>query len=168
MKVTSIQAVGAGKGNNGAFGGEKKAQRIARMRAYWKQPVNASLIPVGRILSAKASATQSCADVIADKGTIELEAILSTDGKTLPLASGFSMSLANIRTWGCPACHSAHGSGVAPSRDLDAENLATNDFFYRPADKTVITISDTCYRQYVKDLNETARFSVAAPAKASK
>ena len=80
---------------------------------------------------------------------IEMD-VIRLDGQVLTLQPGFKLSLANMpRTWGCKACHSAHGSGVYPSRDVSAKLLRKNKFFYNPATKELFTISDSCWGDYV-------------------
>jgi hypothetical protein len=90
---------------------------------------------------------------------------ISHDGHTLPLAADTVLSLATVSVWGCPACRSAHGSGIYPSRAVSAMNLATNKFYYRPSDQRLFTISNSCRKKYVKDLgaDTPARFAAVIP-----
>ncbi len=91
---------------------------------------------------------------------------MNCNGVKLPLQAGFKLSLGTlVASWACPACHSAHGSGVYPSREVSAKILASNRFYYRPADKALFVISDTCFAQYVKGIGAYTdkRFIVPTP-----
>lgn len=78
------------------------------------------------------------------------------------------MSLANMpRTWGCKACHSAHGSGVYPSREVSAKLLRKNKFFYNPATRELFTISDSCWVDYVTALGAETEQRFASPVVAA-
>lgn len=158
MKLTNAVAVSMPVTSRGASG-EDRTTREARMRSFWADPSNAVLYPAGKVLAivaepaTKNKAARTVADILASGESVEMNAI-TIDGVTLPLADGFELSIANcFQTWGCPACHSAHGSGIAPSRKVDTILLATCKFFYRPSDKTLFTISSTCWGDYVQALN---------------
>jgi hypothetical protein len=147
-----------------AFGqNEARADREKRMKAFWASPNNATLYPVGRLLAVMADKDRSIADVLADGGEIEMDSI-TVDGKQLPLLPGFKLSIATMPgTWGCPACRSAHGSGVYPSRDVSAKLLASCKFYYNPADKALFTISETCWGDYVKALGAATEVRFHSP-----
>lgn len=161
MKITNltVSTVPTSK----AFGGESKAARVARMKSYWSDKSNAVLLSVGRLLAQSFNGKTLAAHVLAGE-TLELPAV-SVNGQSYPLADGFQISMANIKTWGCPACHSAHGSGVGTSRDRNEGLLASNAFYYNPASKTLVTISDTCFSNYVVALgaNKAERFVAVLP-----
>lgn len=161
MKITMVVASPAKVSGFGSSQNEDKPQRLARMRdEFWTAIENEVLIPVGKILATKFDADRTLADILMEGESIEMDTV-SVEGVTFPLAAGFEMTLQNLATtWGCPACHSAHGSGVYPSRDQRADLLAGNKFFYRPYDATLLTISDTCWKDYVVALgaNKTTRF----------
>jgi len=71
------------------------------------------------------------------------------------------------RTWGCKACHSAHGSGVYPSREVSAKLLRKNKFFYNPATRELFTISDSCWVDYVTALGAETEQRFASPVVAA-
>lgn len=165
MKLVSVTAVakvvGATFGQN-----ESVDARVARMQAFWKAPENAILYSVGKLLAQKADATRTLADVMVTGEEIELSSV-NLGGKELPLVPGFAMSLANaVKVWACPACRSAHGSKIYPSQILSASNLAKNNFYYRPSDKALFVISDTCWSDYVVKLKaaKPERFLASVPA----
>jgi hypothetical protein len=161
MKFEGITAKGV-TGSTGNANNEKRTDRVKRMTAFWSNPLNAVLIPVGRILGGTVGG-KTLAQWMADGEVIELDHVVS-EGIKLELPKGFSMHLRNVHsTWGCPACLSAHGSAVAPSRQVDADGLAGNKFYYRPADKALFSISDTCWKQYCTALGvDVAKVFVGA------
>lgn len=162
MKLTNVQVV-APKMTAGAGQNERQADRVKRMMRFWQAGENAVLYPVGRFLAMMADAKRTIAQVIADGEEVELDTI-NVDGKQLPLAPGFKLSLKNVaQQWGCPACHSAHGSGVYPSREVSAKLLASAKFYYRPSDKALFTISDTCWKDYVDKLGAAVDTRFMAP-----
>jgi hypothetical protein len=146
---------------------ESKDARLKRMREFWAAPENATLYPVGPLLATMVDSWRSMADVLAGGEEIEMDEI-RLDGQELVLQPGFKMSLANMpRTWGCKACHSAHGSGVYPSRDVSAKLLRKNKFFYNPATKELFTISDSCWGDYVTALGAETGQRFASPVVAA-
>lgn len=162
MKLNPV--VVAPKSFSGTGQNERKSVRVARMKAYWQSADNAILYPVGKLLALAVGVGRILADVIASGESIEMESI-QVDGKTLPLQPGFSLSLANMpNTWGCPACRSAHGSGTYPSREVSAKGLASNRFFYRPSDRSLFVISDSCWSEYVEALNAATPDRFVSPA----
>jgi hypothetical protein len=81
-----------------------------------------------------------------------MESITTINGTRLPLESPLTLSFDSITVWGCPACNSAHASGIHPSKPQhrDAVKLAANNvFYYSPLTREVFTISETCWKQYV-------------------
>jgi hypothetical protein len=165
MKLTSVSVPmtsGRSFGQN-----ENSKDRLTRMRLFWQDKANAVLFPVGKLLSAQASKTQTIADVLASGGEVEMDSI-TVGGKVLSIApSHQKLSLSNApTTWACPACRSAHGSGIYPSQKVDADLLADNKFFYRPSDKVLFSISVTCWRDYITALgaNTPERFRSASEA----
>jgi hypothetical protein len=125
---------------------------MERMRAFWNAKTNAVLYVVGQLLAVLVNG-KTLAQHLLDKAAIPLKDIaIPVDDKgtlrTFPLASGYVLSLETIGTWGCPACHSAHGSGVAPSRRQEVAKLESNVFYYNPATRELFTISASCYEKY--------------------
>jgi hypothetical protein len=128
------------------------------MKAFWAKPENATIYRAGRVLANQADATRTVAEVLGGGEDVELETV-TIEGKVLPLQEGFTLSLANLpQTWGSPACHSAHGSGVWPSTSVNARNLERCEFYYNPETKLLFTISKTCWRDYVEKLRVVSRF----------
>lgn len=163
MKLNLI--VVAPKSTAGAGQNEPREQREVRMKAFWAAAENTILHPVGRLLAQEHDG-ETLAQMLVDGEVLEMDAV-TVDGKELSLQPGFALSLKNVsQTWGCPACRSAHGSGTYPSREVSAKLLASNKFFYRPADRALFAISDTCWTDYVKGLGAAtpARFVSVAPA----
>lgn len=152
---------------------ENRDARTARMRAFWALPVNATIYPAGRVLAVKVDATRTIADVLCSGESIEMDSIV-IDGKSLPLSEGFSMSLANLpQTWGCPACRSAHGSAIYPSRGDDNHKpqprlLEANKFYYNPETRALFTISETCWGDYVKALGAATPKRFTSPVAVGK
>lgn len=164
MKLTNLNVTAANTFGRGTVASaENRAQRITRMTAFWSDPSNAKLYPVGRLLAQKVDATKTVADVLVAGQTIEMDSI-TVDGKQLPLVAGFSLSLANMPSvWGCVACGSAHGSGIAPSREVSTALLQTVKFFYNPATRALVTISATCWTDYVKALGAVTAERFCSP-----
>lgn len=163
MKIKSI-AVTAPVRVGGMGQNETKPNRTKRMQAFWSDAQNKVLYNVGTVLAAIHNGKTLAAILLAGD-SVELDEITS-NGVTLPLIPGFTMSLKNMANWGCPACRSAHGSGVYPSREQHEQKLASNKFFYNPATKQMFTISQSCFGDYVKALGAAtpARFTSAVPA----
>lgn len=161
--TTNSPKMTAGLGQN-----EKQADRITRMTAYWNAPENQVLYPVGKLLALPVDKSgKTIADVIAAGGSIELGESIEVDGKSLPLQPGYTLSLVTlVKDWSCPACRSAHGSGVYPSGSVSANGLKSNRFFYRPADRSLFTISDTCWKAYVAQLGAFSATRFMSPATA--
>jgi len=143
---------------------ENRAGRVAKMKAFWNKAENAILYPVGQLLSTEVNG-KSLAEWMVAGESFEMES-LAINGRVLPLVKGFRLSLKTIEAWGCPACGSAHGSGVAPSRKMVADLLAANVFYYSPVSKALFTISATCWGDYVKALGAitSERFPTEVPA----
>ena len=95
---------------------ESQPAREERMRAFWNDPKNRQIWRVGKLLSQKHEG-KTLAQYVISEG-IELDEI-SINGNTLPLEPGFKLSLDSILNWGCPACHSAHGSGKSRQYQYD-------------------------------------------------
>lgn len=152
MKVNLSTVDIGGRNCGGGLDSSRESQpaRVDRMKAFWARPENATIYRVGRVLANQADATRSIAEVLAGGEDVELEAV-TIEGKVLPLQEGFTLSLAKLpQAWGCPACHSAHGSGVWPSTSVNAGNLETCEFYYNPQTRLLFTISKTCWRDYVR------------------
>jgi hypothetical protein len=138
-------------------GTEGRLAREARMRNFWAAPENRWLFRIGKLLENDVEGV-SLAQRLAQGEEIELNSITVAD-QYLPLQPRLTLSLNSLSEWGCPACHSAHGSGVAPSRNISADELAKNEFYYNPATERLFTISKTCFKKYVEALGaRTDRF----------
>jgi len=149
-----------------AIGGrEDKEAREGRMRTFWSDPSNKQVFYVGKLLSMSVDGGETGASILASNGQVEIgETDLVVNGRTLPLPAGFTLSLANLESvWACPACKSAHGSGVRSSRAVDVKLLADCKFYYNPQTKALFTISSTCFGDYVKGLGFAGQV-VAVPA----
>lgn len=144
VNAVATTAKGAGR--------EKAAVRETRMRAFFALPENATLWQVGQFLANKEQDKTLAEWVIAGE-PIELPEI-TINGRVLPMVDGFTISLATLNrdTWGCPVCGSAHGSGVTPSPDKNANLLMASEFYYNPATKRMFTISEWCFDKWVKGL----------------
>lgn len=164
--ITTSARAPQGKGN----GKEKKADRVNRMRSFWSHSNNKTLYAIGTLLAMQYESTgMTSAEVLAQGGKVEIGVDeLEVGGRVLPLVEGFVLTLANItKVWGCPACRSAHGSGVYPSSAVDSTLLAKTRWYYNPATKELFTISATCLGEYVQALGALDRI-VEVPALTSK
>jgi hypothetical protein len=121
------------------------------MKNFWAQPENNRIYKIGKFLTIVLDGN-TLAQRLAAREEIPIEYITLDNGLVVPLEPGFKLSLMSIAKWGCPACNSAHGSGVFPSREVDADGLARCEFYYNPATKRLFMISKTCWLKYVKAL----------------
>lgn len=146
---------------------EDKNARARRMRAYWADSKNAVLHPIGRFLASVIDNDgTTLADLVVKGETVTIDSVTLATGEVLPVVPAARISLQTTATvWGCPACRSAHGSGVYPSRtkDIDAANLAHNKWFYNPATRQIHVISDTCWGTYVKAMGAITDARFKAP-----
>ena len=147
---------------------EDKSARIARMAAEWSHDKNMRLFPVGKLLARPINGKQDSlrlADVVAKGGEIKMSAVI-IGGKAYPLQDGFAISLKTCpQSWGCLVCGSAHGSGIKPSKRVDADGLADNVFYYRPSDRAMFSISATCWKDYVVNAKVEREKRFAAPSR---
>jgi hypothetical protein len=152
---------------------EDRKARETRMKGFWADKANACLYPLGALLSVLVKPGQRIADLIADgKGSVTIDSVVLSTGQELPVNPPQVLSISTcVHGWGCPACHSAHGSAIYPSRGTedasgnrvpDADGLASNKWYYNPTSKQVFVISDTCWNAYVKALGAATpkRFTV--------
>jgi len=141
-----------------SFGSSKESRsaRMNRMRAFWAAPENHELFTIGELLAEKDEGRTIAERIVAGED-IPIETI-SVNGSALPLAAGFRLSLNSISSWACPACHSAHGSGIFPSRDTNTAGLERCKFYYNPRTRCIFTISNTCWRRYVEELGVRDQF----------
>jgi hypothetical protein len=165
---------GAPKGGKSFGQNEKRADRETRMRnAFWANTL--VLWVIGKFLSTVVSylvdgveRTGSVAQALIDGVSFEIDSLTLPTGQTLEVNPPQVLSLKTIsdktRGWGCPACYSAHGSGVYPSRDVSEKLLKSTDWYYDPKQKQVFTISSTCYDEYVKAFGMANRI-IPVPAK---
>jgi hypothetical protein len=143
-------------------GGE---DRTTRMQDYFLKSENQTIYSVGKLLAYPADEHGTTgAELIAQGGSVEIES-LEVNGMTLPLSSGFALSLDNLKVWGCLACGSAQGSHRYPSQKVNVNLLAANDFYYNPSTQELFTISPTCWGKYIKALGNAKHFvTVPSPA----
>jgi hypothetical protein len=131
------------------FGGgnEDVDTRSARMVQYLRHADNRKFVKVGKLLS-----QGNYAQIVADGGKIGVPETMTVDHVTLPMAPGQVISLETLNPdkggWGCPACKSAHGSGVYPSKGVTVKGLAQNTFYYNVATRKLFSISNTCLDTY--------------------
>ena len=147
MKVTSLTVVKGTRGGGTGFVRETREQRSARVRAFFAAPSNAVLIALGPILSIVQDGQSWAGRMIAGE-TLDLSGAEIAPG--LVVATGSEIGLGNVPKWGCPICRSAHGTGSGVSPEQDAGRLARNQFYFRPSDGALFSISDTCFSGYVK------------------
>lgn len=159
MKLQTIQAT-ATKTGTGGRNNEDSDARLARMRAFWQDTSNAVLYPIGRLL-ALAVAGKTLAEHLLAGESIELETVTAPNGVTLPLKN--TVLALKSPTWLCPACKSAHGTGIAPSKKQKRSGLEQNEWYYNPATQTIFVISNTCRKVYCTDLGVTDKRFPAAP-----
>lgn len=166
MKVSSN---GNAKSARGFRGRESKEQRIARVATWFKNPLNAVLIPLGAILAGMDGAI-TAAKKIADGGIVTIDS-LDYQGKSLPVPDGgYKISLANLSSWACFVCKSAHGTAIGASaagglEEASERGLMKNQWYYRPSDRALFTISDTCYAEYC-EVEHKKHFSAVLPTPA--
>jgi len=150
---------------------ESEDKRIARLTAFYAAKENSKFYAVGQLL-ATAHKGKTLAAHLADGAEFAMGTV-SINGVSYPLREGFVLSLDTVAkgetAWGCVACRSAHGSGVAPSKAVNVKTLASNQFYYNPATKDLFTVSATCWNKYVADspFNATKRFVKAPKANAA-
>jgi hypothetical protein len=131
--------------------GQRDTNKVnALMRAFWK--TNPVVYKVGRFLAEEHEGMTLAAHLAAGREFKNLPAIMAENGRVLPLQEGFTLSLKTLDIWGCPACESAHGSGVGQSGKVNVAALESCKFYYSPSTKKFFTISTTCWGKYVKAL----------------
>jgi hypothetical protein len=158
MKLQTLETMKiAAPGKSGGKSNEDRKGREVRMRNFWSHGDNAQIFNLGKLLSINVEG-KTLAELLVQGQELELSNITAVNGVVLPLQPNFKLSLKTLAVWGCPACRSAHGSGVYPSRETDAELLAANPFYYNPKTKALFTISRTCWGDYVKGLGAATRF----------
>jgi hypothetical protein len=138
------------------FTKEKRDARERRMRAFWASSENAIIWEVGRLLAHETS-EGTLANLVLNGEVLEMDSLIS-NGRTLPLAQGFRISMSTINVWGCPVCQSAHGSGVGPSSEKNAVLFAKTKWYYNPKTKLLFTISETCWGSWVKAIGAAKQF----------
>jgi hypothetical protein len=157
MKLTKLEVTGIStpKAITGKPSEDRKA-REARMKLFWADKGNATLYNIGRLLAVNVQG-KTLAERLVNGEEFEMESIQTVNGQVLPLVPGFKLSLKTLSVWGCPACRSAHGSGVYPSREADVDLLTENKFFYNPVSRSLFTISSTCWGDYVKAIGAATK-----------
>ena len=167
MKLTNytVDPTAASRIKGSGPSAEKKEDRVNRMTEFWQTHAG-KVYKVGRLLASKTKGKTLAEHLIAGE-SIEMESI-TLNGTSYPLEPDYTISMDTMRVWGCPACHSAHGSGKAPSHEPDADGLMSNQWYYHPASKKLFVISDTCHSKYLVSLigeKEVERRFVLPPTK---
>jgi hypothetical protein len=122
---------------------EGEDERIQRMADF--MTTNAPIVSFGKNFF---SATHA-AKILSDAGLL-LASPLVVGGHSFPLADGEQhITNAGDSTWLCPACGSAHGTGLHPSPKVSAKGIMSNSMFWSPVLNRLFSISDTCWREYV-------------------
>jgi hypothetical protein len=160
MKLTNLIAQSTTLATKGGGNAE---ERMAVLLA-----ASPRLYPMGKLL-ANTIGGKSLAQHIADGEVIEMDTVSG-----FPLNPGYVIGLKSdgkstviVGDWACPACKSAHGSNVFPSKKgIKVKGLLSNRFYYNPATKELFSISDTCFETYVAEKGEATkeRFAPAPPS----
>lgn len=153
VNAGNVGTVSGGKRSGKSVRGEAQDVRDARIDRFWQNPINAILIPVGKLFAESDHQGGILADHIASGASFGIPEV-NADGITLyARPQVFSLATMDLEgEWGCLGCGSAHGSGVTPSKGKPkSKGLATNLFYYRPYDGAVFTISKSCWDEYVRD-----------------
>jgi hypothetical protein len=167
MKLTNTVVTGT----SARKGRPNKETKIADARALWGKKENSRVYEVGRFL-AHVEGGKSLAQWLIEKEkdsdfAFEIDSLSTATGRVLPV-NAFKLSLSTIAIWGCPHCQSCHGANVGPSA-VEGETkrvrlLESTKWYYSPGAKSLFTISETCYGEYVKALGYAKNFgSVPAP-----
>lgn len=125
-------------------GGESTDQREARMKEFWSSGAGSQYVPLGKILNAHT------AQLLIDGAILELDTVEYL-GVSLPVSPVQVVSLKTVPSWGCPACHSAHGTGTGPSPEPTIKGLMSNVFSYSLVTKQVFAVSASCRSLYAFD-----------------
>jgi len=141
--------------HNGGRHGESQDARKRRMIHHWGLQENTVIYPVGTLIS------EASAKSILEGTPVMIEGV-RINRIVYPVANQ-RIGLANINEWGCPVCHSAHGTGVAPSPRKSVELLAGSKWFYNPTTQAIFTISASCWGSWVVGINCTGNFNHPAP-----
>lgn len=170
MNITLKAVSPIGRANFGQTEGRKA--RMIRMKAFWADKANAVLHPLGSLLACEVSKGVRIADVLASGKGVVIDRVTLVSGQVLPVDPPQTISMATCaHGWGCIACHSAHGSGIPPSRTPDSkpdpDGLVTNRFFYHPVTRQVFSLSMSCWGEYVQGLGAVSDARFAAPFKAT-
>ena len=147
-------------------GTHRAGNNPATMLAFWT--VIFAIWKIGKFLArpiGKGTDALRLADVLAAGKTVRGIKSIKAFGHVLPIEPAFDLSIATVKYWGCPACQSAHGTGIGSSGSYsklpNADNLAfDNDFYYIPSQQRIVTISKTCYKHYVKGMDMESRIYI--------
>jgi hypothetical protein len=147
IEAVEIEASAIG-GNGGAFGQLSKAEKETRIRQRFAE--SKVILSLGSLLSVKAKDGNTLAAHIASGANIPVPKVRLADGSVIAPKNVQSLSLENVKTWGCPSCQSAHGTGVGASHGAVSEKgLRANRWYYAVDSQTLFVISDTCFDSYV-------------------
>lgn len=156
-KVVAVSPVA----KSGGLQAESKSDRLERMRQFWSSKDTAVIWYVGQLLACMAEDGRSLAAHVYDGDSITLTSLevltVTNQSRTLELAEPLIISIETTADkangWGCPACHSAHGTGVSSSHaKKSVPGLEHNHWYYNPSTKRLFVISDTCHSTYCVDL----------------
>lgn len=136
-----------------------RAVKRSRSRSFFSDPAHTPIWRVGRILAKRNKSGVSLAETLIANGFVTFGAFKTLNGQTVKPRDGesFRISFSNLKVWGCPFCESAHGTAVGCSSNGDNSvpklaALLSNTFYYAPLTCELFVISDTCYKNYVRDL----------------
>jgi hypothetical protein len=129
-------------------GKRDKAKVEAEVRLFFAK--NATILKLGNLLAVKQADGKTLAEVLATTGKVTVPRIKLNDGSVMAPSNVQELTFDNIGEWGCPACGSAHGSGMGSSNAIKVSGLQSIEFYYGVESKTLFTVSRTCFGDYVK------------------
>jgi hypothetical protein len=147
MKLKAVTV--SGNAGSGAHSREPENERINRIARHFAKPENQVYVPLGKLFSI---VPELAVDLLKNGKSIPVTEI-DIEGKTFPVREGFTISLANIKVWGCVACGSAEGTAVFPSPRKGGTNprrfAELTDWYYVHGTRELVCISQTCFSKYI-------------------
>jgi hypothetical protein len=143
VSLSDIKKTRKGKGKR------DKAKIEAEVRLFFAK--NPTVLKIGNLLAVQ-KGDKTLAEILVDEGSVRVPRIQLVDGTFLDPTNVQKLTLekSNVERWGCIACHSAHGSGIGNAQSVGVSRLETNEFYYGVETRSLFTISDTCYGDYVQ------------------
>lgn len=173
MELTGTVSQGVrGLGGNN----ESEDVRIGRIADYFGQKSSKGFLVLGKLLAMVTPNGKTLAARIAAGESIPLTK-LTLNGATIELPAGFVLSMDTVGSgdnpWGCLACRSAHGTGIAPSKRVDIKLLESNKFYFNPETRHLFSVSASCWTKYIlaekatdsRLVNVSKRFKVPTATK---